>query len=144
MSTPSRFALLATSVLLAGSGCCTRAGCEDVVAWDLPASFPGLATTDLLSVRACLDSACVDAPLIADPSGQRWISADAAVMLFVPSQLSLRLGSTEVARSGLATVEVTRNGQVIVTDSRQVTLTSSFQPNGPLCPPVCYSTRVPL
>jgi hypothetical protein len=134
---------LTAGALLALSGCCTRAGCEDRVTWELPASFPGLAPSDTVRVRACFDSACTEGPLTGEAGGQLWSSADGRVLLFLPSQVSFSIGST-VPRSGLATLELSRNGRALVTDSRQVTLSEASQPNGPLCPPTCFGARVRL
>ncbi|MDX2008570.1 MAG: hypothetical protein SFW67_00185 [Myxococcaceae bacterium] len=137
--------LLVSALLLSClSGCCTSAGCEDRVTWALPTSFMGLATTDTVRVRACFDTTCFDGPLVAESDGRIWSSADGKVLLVLPSQLSLALGSLERTRAGQATLELTRNGRAIITDTRAVTLSDTGQPNGPLCPPTCFSTRVQL
>ncbi|MCU0702009.1 MAG: hypothetical protein MUC96_36365 [Myxococcaceae bacterium] len=136
--------VLGAVVLSSVSGCCTQAGCEDRLTWSLPASFMGLAPSDTVRVRACFETTCFDGPLVAESDGRIWASADGKVLLVLPSQLSLSLPSSGSARSGQATLEFSRNGRTLITDSRAVRLDDVGQPNGPLCPPTCFSTRVQL
>lgn len=130
------------------SSCCTEVGCNNAIVWQLPPTFPALAPTDAVRVRACAGSQCGEYDLVrVDGTREQRVPREYSgpgTVFLEPPQVRFSLFDADTSQPAAATLEVWRNGQSVITDSRRITWGNPSRPNGPLCDPTCWSARISL
>lgn len=132
---------LVGAVLIAAAGCCTEIGCGDAMVWVLPSSFAPPVANETLSIRACVESSCVDGAL--QTAGEGFWASDEGSALFRGDQRTLQVRFPGAGGEQSVSLEVKKNDQVVLSDSRRVTF-KTFTPNGPFCEPTCAGARIEL
>lgn len=128
-------------------GCCTLANCLDGVVWQLPASFPAISTGDTLSARVCVQGTCFEGPLKETDLVGRWESERTPLwVVFTADDRKVQVSGRVIdeTRAVEASLELRRNGAVLVSESRTVKTDAlmSYRPNGPLCEPSCTGAGI--
>lgn len=123
-----RLAAVLMALFLAGCAC-TQIGCDSRVLFHVRADLRG---DQEYEVRACVDEICRDGafgPGLTGPSGLEFSSGEDVVTLI--------LDDGDYAGVHHVTLEIRRDGELIVQGDEEISLTSS-QPNGAFCPPTCW------
>lgn len=123
------------------SGACTAIGCVDQVTYQLDsAAASQLAVDQPVQVKACVGGQCVTETLTLTQGND--VAASQSLTYF-PSTRTLEYRPASIgAEPQRVTLELTRNGTVVASLTKDPVSFSSFQPNGPLCAPTCRQASV--
>ena len=121
-------------------GCCTQIGCVNNVFFELGASASHFAPGEPVEVRACLDTDCVNEVLTLPVDGN---VAEGDRLTLLGTSLSYLPANGMPAGKHTVTLDLSRQGTVVLSESREVVVTPRT-PNGPFCAPVCSSAGVTL
>jgi hypothetical protein len=135
-----RIALLASVVLLSACpGPCTLIGCTNAVTFQLGVAVQQFGVDEAVQVRACVGSECTT-EVVTKPSEP---GAFGSQSFLVGTDGTLRF-SFVGSIADTVSLELRKNGNVVVSESRSGVTFGKSNPNGPGCEPTCRTATVVL
>jgi hypothetical protein len=133
-----------SAVVLASVGCfsapCTLIGCIDTANLQLGASaVQHFTNAQPVLTKVCVGAQCATETLTVESAGAS--SSTGPRLMLNSGTLTFQLMTT-VSGPQTVTLELTKNGAVVFSESRDGVTFTETRPNGPLCAPVCQTATV--
>ena len=126
--------LSAGLVFTSCSGPCTLIGCLNELTFGLGPAAQHFGLNEAVQVKACVGTQCATETVTATAAGSS--SSSGTSLRLGSGTLAFNFGAA-VSGSQTVSIELTKNGAVVFTDSRDGVAFISSQPNGPGCSPTC-------
>lgn len=123
-------------------GPCTLIGCVDSVTFQLGTAVQQFGVNEAVTVKACIGTNCVNEVVTRTDSSGAFGSA--AFTVGTDGTLSCRFNTSPGPGPQTVTLQLTRNGNVVLDQTREGVPFTESHPNGPACSPTCRTASITL